>query len=123
MSSSSSKNLYQTTKGIFCLYLIIVKPDMILCDIPLDKQQQKVYDRGGIREGGNKVKEIAEALERHFASKALIGKGGFWVKEHGFISLAKARRITGIKATPREPRARVQPWGDYATIAKINGVR
>lgn len=63
--------------------------------------------------------QLRIALETHFGAPALYGKGGFWVKDHGHISLAKARKLTGIAATPREYRPRMM-YGDYATIAMIN---
>ena len=53
----------------------------------------------------------------------LQGKGGFWVKGKGFYTLAQARKITGIKAPKRDPKPRVQPWGDFATIAMLNQPR
>lgn len=39
--------------------------------------------------------QLRIALETHFGAPALYGKGGFWVKDHGHISLAKARKLTG----------------------------
>jgi len=62
---------------------------------------------------------LAESLGSN-TSDVLQGKGGFWVKGHGFYTIAKARQITGIKATPRKPQMVMSAWGDYATIAQIN---
>ena len=67
--------------------------------------------------------ELLEALKSHFNSEVLTGKGGFFIKGHGFITIAQARRITGIKAKPRTKHARIMPYGDYATIAQINGIK
>ena len=51
------------------------------------------------------------------------GKGGFHVRTKGFFTIAQARKITGIKATPRNKRTIMLAWGDYATIAQINGIK
>ena len=64
---------------------------------------------------------ITDKLSELYNSETLQGKGGFWIKGHGFISLTKARKITGIKAKPRPQHARISAYGDYATIAAING--
>jgi hypothetical protein len=51
------------------------------------------------------TKEVLVALENlKGKDNVLYGKGGFWIRGEGWISLAKARRITGIKAPKREPR-------------------
>ena len=63
---------------------------------------------------------LAEKLNVEYQD-VLQGKGGFWVKDHGFWTLAKARQLTGIAATPRPKRAPVTAYGDYATIAAMNG--
>jgi len=65
---------------------------------------------------------ISDKLEEHYGAPVLQGKGGFWIRGHGFITLAKARKITGIKAPSRE-RQRMPAWGDYATIAALNTQR
>ncbi len=64
--------------------------------------------------------DIIEALVKHYNSDVLSGKGGFWIKGRGFITLNKARQITGIKGQVRQPRMEYFPGGDYATIAMIN---
>ena len=66
--------------------------------------------------------ELAEKLGKHHYD-VIQGKGGFWIKDKGFYTIAQARKITGIKATPRPRKARILAWGDYATIAMINGVK
>jgi hypothetical protein len=65
--------------------------------------------------------EVLESLKAK-GHQVLKGKGGFLIKGKGFVSLAEARRMTGIEAPKRELRPRVSAWGDYATIAMINGV-
>ena len=64
---------------------------------------------------------LAEKLDKSPAD-IMYGKGGFWIKGKGFYTLAKARRITGVTGTPRQKRDRILPYGDYATIAMINGI-
>ena len=66
---------------------------------------------------------IGDKLAEHYGAPTLQGKGGFHVKGHGFISLAKARKITDTPATPRPRRERISAWGDYATIAMLNQPR
>ena len=52
------------------------------------------------------------------------GKGGFWVRGHGFFTYAKARKLTGMPVeNPRTRKPRILAYGDYATIAMINGVK
>ena len=68
--------------------------------------------------------ELLEAVKTYYKTQdVLTGKGGFFIKGHGFITIAKARRLTGIKAQPRTKHARIMPYGDYATIAQINGIK
>lgn len=62
---------------------------------------------------GDKLAEVCRA-------PVLQGKGGFHVKGQGFISLAKARRLTGTPAPPRPRRERMPAWGDYATVVMLN---
>ena len=66
---------------------------------------------------------LGKALADKLSSDCLKGKGGYWIKGKGFYTIAQARRITEIKATPRPPRQEIMPYGDYATIAMINGVK
>ena len=65
---------------------------------------------------------LAEKLGKH-QWDIIHGKGGFWIKGHGHFTLQQARKLTGIKATPRQPRQVLAPYGDYATIAQINGIK
>ena len=69
------------------------------------------------------IMELLEAVKSHFNSEVLTGKGGFFIKGHGFITIAQARKITGVKAKPRQTHQRIMPYGDYATIAQINGIK
>jgi hypothetical protein len=55
--------------------------------------------------------------------EVLSGKGGFWIKGEGFLTLAQARKRTGIAAPEREARPQQQPWGEFATITLLNGHR
>ena len=65
---------------------------------------------------------LAEQLgKKHY--DVIFGKGGFWIKGLGFYTIAKARKLTGIKAPPRKQRMVMSAWGDYATIAQINGIK
>ena len=66
---------------------------------------------------------IEGKLAEIYAAEVLQGKGGFWIHGHGFITLAKARKLTGIKAAPRPRYERIPAWGDLATIAMLNHVR
>ena len=65
---------------------------------------------------------IISALKRHYKTPDVSsGKGGFFVRGKGWISLAKARRITGIKAKARTKRGKSGGYGDYAILRKIAG--
>lgn len=51
------------------------------------------------------AREVLIALNKIKGEEnVLYGKGGFWIKGEGWISLAQARKLTGIKAPKREPR-------------------
>jgi len=70
------------------------------------------------------TRDLHKALEEHYGSEVAYCKGVFWVREpRTRLTIAQARRITGIAATKREPRMVVQPWGDYATIAAFSGYK
>lgn len=66
--------------------------------------------------------EIMSALEAK-GLNACFGKGGFFIQGQGWISMAAARRLTGIQAEPRVARERIAAYGDYAWIAAINRVK
>jgi len=63
--------------------------------------------------------DVHKALQRQ-GYKVISGKGGFWLNGGGFISLAKARTMTGIKAPKRKPRLIQSAWGDWATVVMLN---
>ena len=67
-----------------------------------------------------KTQEILQAALEAQGYEVLQGKGGFWLRGHGHVTTAKARRMTGITAEPRIRRERVA-YGDYAQlIAFVN---
>jgi len=66
--------------------------------------------------------ELAKALEAKTGQPVLVGKGGYWIREQGFVTTRQARNLTGLPAPKRECR-RGLPWGDYATIAMLNQAR
>jgi len=68
---------------------------------------------------------IGDRLAEHFGkdrADVIQGKGGFWLKGDRFYTLREARRLTGIPAPKRAYRDVIGPWGDWATVAAINGV-
>ena len=67
-----------------------------------------------------KTQETLQAALEAQGYEVLQGKGGFWLRGHGHVTTAKARRMTGIAAEPRARRERVA-YGDYAQlIAFVN---
>jgi hypothetical protein len=54
--------------------------------------------------------------------EVLKGKGGFWIRGEGHITLAQARKRTGTAAPKRERRATQPAWGDFASIAALNQI-
>ena len=67
-----------------------------------------------------KTQETLQAALEAQGYEVLGGKGGFWLRGHGHVTTAKARRMTGITAEPRIRRERVA-YGDYAQlIAFVN---
>lgn len=65
--------------------------------------------------------EIIEKLKQKHKTDVVSGKGGFFIKGKGHISITKARKETGVKAAPRQKRGKSGGYGDYATIRKISG--
>lgn len=55
--------------------------------------------------------------------EAVYGKGGFWINGSGFFTLKQVAAQYDITPEPRIRRDRMSAYGDYATIAMINGVR
>jgi hypothetical protein len=67
-----------------------------------------------------KTQETLQAALEAQGYEVLQGKGGFWLRGHGHVTTAKARKMTGIAAEPRVHRERVA-YGDYAQlIAFVN---
>lgn len=64
---------------------------------------------------------LIEALKKHYATDVMYGKGGFFIRGEGHITIAQARKITGIEAEPRETHLMTGGYGDYATLRKIAG--
>ena len=50
--------------------------------------------------------------------EALYGKGGFWLKGHGHISFAKARKLAAVEVPDNLKRSggKSAPWGEYAWL-------
>ena len=44
-------------------------------------------------------RELIKALKKHYKADVAYGKGGFFVRGKGHITISKARKITGIKAS------------------------
>lgn len=65
--------------------------------------------------------KLVKALKKYYKTDVLSSKGGFFIKGKGFITLAKARQITGIKGKERVRRGKTGGYGDYATLRKIAG--
>lgn len=66
--------------------------------------------------------KLVAALKKHYKTDVSTAKGGFFVRGVGFVSLAKARKITGIKSTTkRTPRPKTGGYGDYAILRMIAG--
>lgn len=68
---------------------------------------------------------IAELAARGVDSCDARGKGdGLFVRGRGFVPTATVAAELGVAAwTPKAREARVAlPWGDYATIAMLNGI-
>lgn len=66
--------------------------------------------------------DVQKALQQQ-GYKVISGKGGFWLNGGGFVSLAKARTMTGIRAPKRKPGLIQSAWGDWATVAMLNQKR
>jgi hypothetical protein len=65
--------------------------------------------------------KLLKALKKHYKADVLSGKGGFFIRGKGHISLATARKVTGIKGQTRQRRPKSGGYGDYAIIRKIAG--
>ena len=70
----------------------------------------------------NTSKQVITALKEK-GLEVISGKGGFWIKGKGFISLRQAQKMTNILPIKRLLRERIGAYGDWAIIAKINGIK
>ena len=64
--------------------------------------------------------EVLRALQA-MGYEVLYNSGTFAIRGKGLVSLAQARKMTGIQAPKREVRERVTAYGDWAWVAAING--
>jgi hypothetical protein len=56
--------------------------------------------------------------------EALSANGGFFVRDRGWVTLAQARKETGINmAAKRQARGMISAYGDWAWVAAINRVK
>lgn len=66
--------------------------------------------------------DVLAALKAQ-GKEVMMGKGGFFIKGEGFLSLSKARRLTKIRA-PKRPLKEVRSaWGDWAIVEMMNRSR
>ena len=70
-------------------------------------------------------KELLPALQKLYGKENILaGKGGYWIKNKGFITTSQARKITGIKSSQtRQPAMVVGPAGEWAFVAMFNGYK
>jgi len=68
-------------------------------------------------------KLLLEKLAEIYKTDVCYGKGGFFIRGNGWISFSQARKITTIEVPEELKRenGKVLSYGDYATIAGING--
>ena len=65
--------------------------------------------------------KLSSALKRHYKTDVAYGKGGFFVRGKGHVTVAQARRVTGVKAQARPRRPKTGGYGDYAILRKVAG--
>lgn len=68
------------------------------------------------------TKKVYDALIASGAECCTAKGGGFFVKGEGYITMAQARKRTGIAAEPRNFRPVISAYGDWAIVAKMNRV-
>lgn len=68
------------------------------------------------------TRQVLDALKAQ-GHDVVHGKGGFWLRDHGFVTLAQARRMTGVEAPKRPMQPRMSAYGDWAWVAAINRVK
>ena len=67
------------------------------------------------------TKELLGAIKDYYNTEDVVyGKGGFFVRGKGFISISKARLLTKKEAPERQYRGRMSSYGDYATVEMFN---
>jgi hypothetical protein len=88
--------------------------------IGAEEQKSDESVKGEVMKASTKI--VMGALKA-MGKEVISGKGGFWIRGEGFVTLAQARRLVGIPAPKRVKKAPAKPWGDYATIAALNGIR
>lgn len=75
------------------------------------------------------IKECRKILEKKMESAGkefyrASGKGdGYFVRGSGYVSYAKARKIFNVPMYEKRERMQQVAYGDYATIAMINGIK
>ena len=80
------------------------------------------FAKGGGGNIGGRDSVFAGLQHKLGKDNVLKGKdSGFFIKGKGSISLAAARKLVGIEAPKRDVKAKMLPWGDYATIAAMSG--
>ena len=62
-----------------------------------------------------KTQQVLQGALEAQGFEVLAGKGGFWLRGHGHVTTAGARRMTGIAAEPRIRRPRIA-YADYAQL-------
>ena len=69
----------------------------------------------------NTTRERCAAALLADGKEACYGKGGFWIAGEGFVSLRRVATRYGIQSPRRQFRGRISAYGDFATIALLNG--
>lgn len=68
--------------------------------------------------------EVSVIIEAYAAQgmEACTGKGGFHVRDRGFVTLRQARKETGIDQAKKRQARQVQgAWGEWGWVAAANG--
>lgn len=67
--------------------------------------------------------KIIDGLKEKYGTDVMYGQNGFFVRGTGWISMARARRETGLAASLKRPGQRVSSYGDYAIVEMLNRPR
>ena len=81
-------------------------------------QLYNVADNGYVMSMNTKTQQALQAALEAQGFEVLAGKGGFWLRGHGHVTTAQARRMTGLAAEPRIGRPRIA-YGDYAQLIRF----